>query len=313
MRTDFKDCSVSPVPPINSSISPLRFCCATSRIPFHQYKNVSDTLIQKYYPPSLKVSLGSSRQTNTTFVKNADDSLLCSNQFLGIADGVSEWNEKSNGFTSLWSQLILLRTLNWLEKTMVNPAEFSILGDGSDSSLLTRAMDQSFDETNYVMENFGYMGSSTLLLAYLRLRKLQIMNIGDSRLWVIRDGQFIHTNEVQHTSAPGQIGTNSSIYPSDKAEISIIDIQPGDIVILMTDGISDNLWPEDILSITLEGLKSGGIQMAAKQLTANAFSTANDNYAVCPYMLHNESSMAYRGGRNDDATVCVAIVEENSA
>lgn len=61
------------------------------------------------------------------------------------------------------------------------------------------------------------------------------------------------TTEQQHDfNFPRQLGTNSDDYP-EHSEIQIVDVKVGDIVLLATDGLFDNVFDEDIIRILADG------------------------------------------------------------
>ena len=72
---------------------------------------------------------------------------------------------------------------------------------------------------------------------------MKIANVGDSRLLLIRNGVCIYkTLEQQHSfNFPFQLGTGSEDSPAD-AFFEQVVIKEGDIVILGTDGLFDNVF-----------------------------------------------------------------------
>lgn len=82
----------------------------------------------------------------------------------------------------------------------------------------------------------------------LRDDELRIANLGDCGVSVIRRNEFVfRTEEQQHSfNYPFQLGTGSSDSPSD-AQMFTVKIMDGDIVVMGSDGIFDNLFDEDIL------------------------------------------------------------------
>ncbi|KAK6338459.1 hypothetical protein TWF730_002522 [Orbilia blumenaviensis] len=68
-------------------------------------------------------------------------------------------------------------------------------------------------------------------------------------------GFLLRTTEQWHYfDCPRQLGTDSPDTPLGNATVSTIDVQNGDIVILATDGMLDNLWEEEVISIILHTL-----------------------------------------------------------
>ncbi|KAK6351938.1 hypothetical protein TWF718_005086 [Orbilia javanica] len=68
-------------------------------------------------------------------------------------------------------------------------------------------------------------------------------------------GFLLRTTEQWHYfDCPRQLGTDSPDTPLGNATVSTIDVENGDIVILATDGLLDNLWEEEVISIILHTL-----------------------------------------------------------
>lgn len=113
------------------------------------------------------------------------------------------------------------------------------------------------------------LGSATCLLAVLDDEKLRIANLGDCALVVVRKGQIVfRTEEMQHGVStrsrysdlsptaeadivrpsgwgqfnfPLQLGTSSKDEPMKDAQLFSVDVEKGDIVVMGSDGLSDNL------------------------------------------------------------------------
>ena len=86
-------------------------------------------------------------------------------------------------------------------------------------------------------------GSSTCLLALLHHSTLLIANLGDCCLLVIRSGEVIfRTSEMQHAfNFPLQLGTHSRDEPMKDARRYDVDVGRGDVVVVGSDGLMDNL------------------------------------------------------------------------
>lgn len=61
------------------------------------------------------------------------------------------------------------------------------------------------------------------------------------------------TEEQQHDfNFPKQLGTNSDDYP-EHSDVKVLDVEIGDIVLLATDGLFDNVFDEDIIRVLADG------------------------------------------------------------
>lgn len=264
-----------------------------------------------------------------------EDSLVASTQLLGLADGVSGWNDTNDGHASLWSRVVLHRILTHYATNYNQGME---VGDKAHN---LRVLDEAYTETKQILDEHHETGSSTLILASLNEAKetLQVLNIGDSSIYVIRDGQVVFTAaaadaasessspvvaadaavevepKVEIKNCPQQFGTNSTQLPSAISRVYSFPIQEGDLVLMCSDGVSDNLWENEITETLSEVLEkeeneqmtvTEKLQVAADLLARRATDRSFDGFAVCPY--HVKSSHSPSGGKNDDISVLLARV-----
>ncbi|KAK6526472.1 hypothetical protein TWF694_005058 [Orbilia ellipsospora] len=123
-------------------------------------------------------------------------------------------------------------------------------------------------------ETQRYHGTTTFTGCVLHHNKLHVVNVGDSHCLVLRpsaapasspagtstnanegEGFILRTKEGWHYfDCPRQLGTDSPDTPLQNATVSSITVQNGDIVILATDGMLDNIWQEEVISIILRTL-----------------------------------------------------------
>ncbi|AAW45190.2 hypothetical protein CNH03270 [Cryptococcus deneoformans JEC21] len=97
----------------------------------------------------------------------------------------------------------------------------------------------------------GINGSSTCLLALLHNSTLHVANLGDCCLLLIRGGKVVfRTEEMQHAfNFPLQVGTHSRDEPMKDAMRFDVPVKKGDIVVVGSDGLMDNMFDEDILEV----------------------------------------------------------------
>ena len=81
---------------------------------------------------------------------------------------------------------------------------------------------------------------------------LCVLNLGDSACIVVRDGkQVAKSREISHYfDCPYQLSTDSPDIPRDGTKLNY-HLQRGDIVIMGSDGVFDNLFDSDIVDCTL--------------------------------------------------------------
>ena len=165
--------------------------------------------------------------------------------------------------------------------------------------------------------------------------ELDAANLGDSGFLIIRDSKVIFQSpHLQHFfDCPFQFGAapefTEATDTADDADVFRIGVQAGDVIVLATDGVLDNVWPRDILHLAP---KSGvDVQGAATAMATLAAAQGADPSYMSPYAVEAAqegldipiweklTSMSFtegklqlgklQGGKMDDVTVVVAFVE----
>lgn len=83
----------------------------------------------------------------------------------------------------------------------------------------------------------------------------------------------------------------------------------GDIIIVASDGLFDNVEDEDIASIAWM-YRHASSQAVAEHIATLAFQNSTDKHIVSPYSraATEEYGIVYRGGKMDDITIIVAKI-----
>lgn len=150
--------------------------------------------------------------------------------------------------------------------------------------------------------------------------ELEVSNIGDSQLVVIRAQKVILEVEagVWAFNSPNQVGFGLYGEPQGNIEEMAIEkkirLQRGDIVVLGTDGLFDNLYVEDMARLVGSAPQTDAVSLAtlAKQLAKAAYDLGADDDYVSPFaaeaIRHGKAPSNYSGGKPDDISVIVALV-----
>ncbi|KAL4802740.1 hypothetical protein BDV18DRAFT_154078 [Aspergillus unguis] len=333
-----------PVPdrnlPFSNSTSPFYFqtgyalCAKRAPRPFPPpflsppSSSFSDPLTTHYHNQDKRLSV---RGELIRGLSNGDDAVLVAENFLGVNDGVGAWATKPRGHAALWSRLILHF---WaLEVEQIHSPDDAV----DPIAYLQRAYEETTQATTAPSEWFGTTTSVTALLRKTldgtgtEKPLLYVTNIGDCKVVVIRPGEekvIFRTQEQWHWfDCPVQLGTNSVDTPQKNAVLSLVDLEEGDIVLALSDGVLDNLWEHEILSITLAGLKKWDhgryddkeldwappavlaeekMVFLARELLKAALAVAQDPFAESPYMEKAvDEGLAIQGGKMDDISVVV--------
>ena len=137
---------------------------------------------------------------------------------------------------------------------------------------------------------------------------LFVTQLGDSEVLVIRPrgGEIVYKTEEQWHwfDCPRQLGTNSPDTPAGEAVTARVEVAEGDVVLAMSDGVTDNLWEHEVVANVLESLRNAkliaddgaatpaaegralaeGMQFVATQLAKAARVIAQDPFAESPFM-----------------------------
>ncbi|KAL4890548.1 hypothetical protein BDV59DRAFT_194889 [Aspergillus ambiguus] len=291
----------------------------------------SDPLTTHYQSQDKRLSV---RGELVRGLNNGDDAILVADSFLAVNDGVGAWATKPRGHAALWSRLLLHYWALEVERAL----------DATDASdpldpveYLQRAYEETTRATTSPSEWYGTTTSVTALLHYTRdaaaggapRPRLYVTNLGDCKVLVVRPREetvLFRTHEQWHWfDCPMQLGTNSVDTPRKDAVLSCIDLEEGDVVLAVSDGVLDNLWEHEVLTITLESLQKWDqgrydrrelewappaalaeerMVFVARELLKAALNVAQDPFAESPYMEKAiEEGLAIEGGKMDDISV----------
>lgn len=227
---------------------------------------------------------------------------------IGVADGVGGWRawgidpgEFSNSLMRVSERLV--RTGSY---TPSDPA-----------AIIARAYYELLENKTHIL------GSSTACVVVLQgdAGKLYSANIGDSGFLVVRDGSVVHRSQEQqhYFNTPFQLslpppGTNAQVLSDrpESAETREFSVKEGDVLMVATDGVFDNL-PDS--TIVKEMVKVQGstdlllLQQAANSIAQQARKLAFDEDYMSPFARNaRENGINAIGGKPDDITVVLATI-----
>ncbi|XP_059444290.1 probable protein phosphatase 2C 55 [Corylus avellana] len=160
-------------------------------------------------------------------------------------------------------------------------------------------------------------GSSTACIAVLKGNILHCANVGDSGFMVFRDNTLVHQSPIQqhYFNCPFQLGNSKSSDRPSSATDETVPVVSGDIIVLGTDGLLDNVYPAEIEDFlkqeTLEGTEDPW--HLAYAIAVKALYNSQDKFCYSPFARAAElANKKHVGGKIDDITVVVArIVPQN--
>ncbi|KAG6035273.1 hypothetical protein E4U41_006153 [Claviceps citrina] len=262
---------------------------------------------------------------------NGDDAVYASDFFICANDGVGAWSTRPRGHAGLWSRLILHFWATAVEEDIVRSSVMEAPHVPDTIAMLQTAHEKTLEATLA----HDWQGTTTTCGAQLHYRYEQgntsstctplllVTNLGDCQVMVIRPRTrevLFKTKEQWHWfDCPRQLGTNSPDTPKDNAVADTVDLEVGDVVLAMSDGVIDNLWEHEIVESVVKSISSwetgntkmpqeervggrrGGMEVAAADLAEAARLIATDPFAESPFMEKAiEEGLASEGGKPDD-------------
>jgi len=132
---------------------------------------------------------------------------------------------------------------------------------------------------------------------------------------VIRRGKIIFksTPQLHGFNFPYQLGSKEiESDPPFEADTYAVQLQEGDVVVLATDGLFDNIFEEEIARVGYWTCKHNDTPLeAAEHLTALAYNRALDPTIMVPFGVEAEKAGFHedvQGGKEDDITVIVSYI-----
>jgi serine/threonine protein phosphatase PrpC len=188
---------------------------------------------------------------------------------------------------------------------------------------------RSYENSLRVAKTHNILGSTTACIAVLRHDELRVANIGDCGISIIRNNHYVfRSEEQQHAfNFPYQLGIRSRDEPAH-AQSFAVKVKKGDIIIMGSDGLYDNLFDKDILNLVRKHVSAHTIPGTAQRpprvrnlqpqilsdILANAAKDVSEsNRRVdTPFQRRAMTEGLYvEGGKADDISVVVAVVKDN--
>ena len=198
--------------------------------------------------------------------------------FFAVADGLGghEGGEVA-------SELVLRTVVDFLAAQEGQPQPAT--PGGSPEGLIVRAVRLAHHEVHVRQSGRLSMMASTITAVLLRDGEAVVCNLGDSRTFLVRDGEArrltrdhtvlaemeeagLDTSNpfaVMHrNSLTGAVGMEASVDPECSREA----VRPGDVLVLASDGLYEPVPPELMVSLLAQG---GSAQEMAERLVAKAY------------------------------------------
>lgn len=260
--------------------------------------------------PNLATVLEIATATDPGMVRSHNEDSIAADAEIGLAvlaDGMGGYNagEVASGIA-----VAMLTTE--MKQALENQQPHAI--DGSGTPLAAKLIMENSAKANTAIYQTAksqpqYTGMGTTLVAALFYdNRMTVGHIGDSRLYRLRKDQFeqitrdhsllqeqidsgmITKEQARYSQNKNLVTRAVGIDPEVETEVHTYAVEPGDIYLLCSDGLSDMVTDEDIHA-ALSTLQAN-LPLAAKQLVQ----LANDN-----------------GGRDNISVILVRVLEEFGA
>ena len=231
---------------------------------------------------------------------------------IGVADGVGGWRQYGVDPSTFPKYLMMTC------ERMVKEGRFS---PQKPNDLLSDSYQEVLEAKSPLL------GSCTACIVSLSREEKTVYaaNLGDSGFRIIREGKMVHWSEEQqhYFNTPFQLAVAPSTLQGmvfsdspDVADSTSFGVKEGDIILVGTDGLFDNL-NEDMILNHISQLKSDdkpeSIQKVANALAKHAYQLAFDPDYMSPFALEAQANgMDMKGGKPDDITVLLARVTDNT-
>lgn len=241
---------------------------------------------------------------------------------IGVLDGVGGWSEQGFDSSAISRELANMVTIFYLEDPSLSPLD-----------ILQKSFQAVKDEGKVKV------GSTTICFGIIdgRTGKLSALNLGDSWFGIFRKDENSNykciqqsLEQVYYFNAPYQL----SIIPDDFLELAkkrgskylmnepdesadySYDLRSGDIVVFTTDGMVDNVFPDDI-EIYLNDNANEGVNLSeslgsvnkilVQQTTVLSLNTTFKS--AFSQKLSSLTGQDYIGGKPDDITSVMVYVK----
>lgn len=253
-----------------------------------------------------------------------DAFIIAENDFqivLAVADGVGSWRSKgvdpsafSRGLMKQLERIVIGEREIDSEKGYVDSSTNQPSGPTASMILLKSSFWRLI--RGYFKGMSKPFGSSTVCIVSLDKSngKLDTCNLGDSGFVIIRGNRIVARSMAQQHrfNAPFQLMLTPDGDVNDCSHMSAshtFSLQSDDLVIVASDGLWDNLFENDILSIVMNEKPIKPTEIATR-LVGQARKFAEREDYDSPFSVESRRhGKNHQGGKLDDITVIVGVVQ----
>jgi len=210
---------------------------------------------------------------------------------VAVFDGVGGWSKKGVD-ASAYAEALSISTKEAFEKlSLKNPVDI---------------LQHAWTSTGKIT------GTSTALCLVINGTKLEAANLGDCQFMIIRKEKTVMQSEEMQVefNMPYQIGTGSDMTPQSHSKTYSIQLEEGDLLVIGSDGLFDNMAAHSITSITVPSKgKEKSCSELATAIAQKAYDISINSRNSTPFEKEaQKQGKSWRGGKQDDVTVIVGLV-----
>uniref|UniRef100_M4BT57 Protein phosphatase n=1 Tax=Hyaloperonospora arabidopsidis (strain Emoy2) TaxID=559515 RepID=M4BT57_HYAAE len=241
-----------------------------------------------------------------------EDAWFIGNNIVGVADGVGGWARKGID-SGEYSRTLMESAKQMVTMADTMPTPLQVLTEAHHSAQCP--------------------GSSTACIVQLDGEVLQAINLGDSGFLLCRlrpdddargelKWQIVHEtlHQCHYFNCPYQLGYGTNGDTPAMGEVYELKTEEGDVIVLGTDGLFDNLYSEQIASLLDTVLSptqkrdQHSMDKVASFVAHTAHKAAKDTKTKTPFAVAaQQAGYEYLGGKMDDITVVTSLVTLDGA
>ncbi|CAM0945141.1 unnamed protein product [Alopecurus aequalis] len=221
---------------------------------------------------------------------------------LGVADGVGGYRDRGVDAAAFSRGLMTCAFMHVLAIEPGNPV--------CPYTLLERAYDETVAS--------AASGGSTAVILSLAGTALKWAYIGDSAFAVLRGGKIVHRSRAQQSyfNRPFQLSARGNGNSLTKADVGEMPVRDGDVVVVGTDGLFDNVFDAELERVVRMGTAQGYSPKNMADVVAGiAYEMSRSQTKDSPFSTESQKQAAgdhFHGGKPDDITVVVAFIRDLS-
>ncbi|OQS07249.1 hypothetical protein THRCLA_00741 [Thraustotheca clavata] len=233
----------------------------------------------------LEVSYGSAN-----YDYHGEDAMAITSYYQIIADGVSAGNQ--NHVSQSPSALLARTLVNAIEKTLIQYE--ALVSQVPTAPSMASFQERILHTITSVQSNLTFEASmaSTLVVCYIdrRSKTLYTFCIGDSKASVVRKEKVIYETfaVLKEFNVPAVINEKTV----SRFMVQTIQLQPGDRLVSFSDGIGDNLFKDQLVSMLVSSCrKTTSLSSAKSKIFAQSQELPSSIcYNIAHIALDNESN-----------------------